>query len=121
MPSSGEVIGLGMSPKLAGLVGNLPSAKTGAGTTLGAATAITTNFTVLTTAGGADAFILPASPAGAGPYIVANPSATTAQIFPRTGETIQGGSASAAFNVAQNKTAMFWKTSSTAWVAVLTA
>lgn len=121
MPSSGELIGLGTPPKVAGLIGNLPSAKTGAGTTLGAATAITTNFTILTAAGGADAFILPASPAGAGPYIVANPSATTAQIFPRTGETIQGGSTSAAFNVAQNKTAMFYKTTATAWVVNLSA
>jgi hypothetical protein len=121
MSSSGELIGLGMPPKLAGLVGNLPSAKTGVGTAQSGAAPITTNFTVLTTAGGTTAFLLPTVPAGSGPYIVANPSATTALIYPPSGGTIQGGSADAAFSVAQNKTAMFFKTSATAWVVNLTA
>jgi len=121
MPCSAELIGLGMPPKLSGLVGNLPSAKTGVGTIQTGATPITTNFTVLTAAGGADAFVLPSVPAGCGPYIVSNATATTAQIFPPTSGTIQGGSANAAFSVAQNKTAMFFKTSATAWVVNLTA
>ena len=121
MPSAAELIGLGTPPKLAGLSGNLPSAKTGSGTAQTGATAITTNFTVLTTSGGSTAFLLPTVPAGSGPYIVSNPSATTALIYPPSGGSIQGGSADASFSVAQIKPAMFFKTSATAWVVNLTA
>ena len=121
MALSGDLIGLGMPPKLAGQIGNLPSAKTGSGTAQTGATAITTNFTVLTTSGGSTAFVLPTVPAGSGAYIVSNASATTALVYPPSGGTIQGGSQDAAFSVAQNKVAMFFKTSATAWVAVLTA
>lgn len=121
MPSSGELIGLGESPRLAGLIGNLPSAKTGVGTAQATATPITTNFTVLTTSTGQTAFVLPTVAAGSGPYIVSNANSDTALVFPPSGGTIQGGSANASFSVAQNKTAMFFKTSATAWVVNLTA
>jgi hypothetical protein len=121
MALSGDLIGLGFPPKLSGQVGNLPSAKTGVGTAQSGATAITTNFTVLTTSSGQTAFQLPAVKAGSGPYIMSNANSDTALIYGQTGETIQGGSANASFSVAQNKTAMFFKTSATAWVVNLTA
>lgn len=121
MPSAAELIGLGETPKLAGLIGNLPSAKTGVGTSQAGATPLTTNFTVLTASGGATAFLLPTVPAGSGPYVVANQSGTTALIFPPSGGSVQGGSTDASFSVATNKTAMFWKISSTAWAVNLTA
>lgn len=117
-----NLMGLGMSAGLARLVGNEPSAKTGATTALATGTAITTNFTVTTTSGGSTAFVLPSVAAGTGPLVITNPSATTALIFPNTSsETINGGSAGASVNLAQNKTSLFYKTSSTAWVSVLTA
>lgn len=121
MASAAELIGLGEAPKLAGLIGNVPSAKSGVGTAQSGATPITTNFTVLTTASGQTAFLLPTVPAGSGPYIMSNANSDTALVYPPTGGTIQGGSANAAFSVAQNKTAMFFKTSATAWVVNLTA
>jgi hypothetical protein len=121
MPSSGELIGLGETPRLAGLIGNLPSAKTGVGTAQAGATPITTNFTVLTASGGNTAFILPAVPAGSGPYICINQSGTTALVFGQTGENIQGGGVNASFSVANNKCVMFFKISSTLWAANLTA
>lgn len=121
MPSAAELIGLGTPPKLAGLSGNLPSAKTGVGTAQTGATPITTNFTVLTASGGATAFLLPAVPAGSGPYIVSNQSGTTALVFPPSGGSIQGGSTDASFSVATNKSAMFFKTSATAWAVNLSA
>ena len=121
MSSAKALIGLGTPPAQANSIGFTSTAKTGVLTVLATATPITSNLTVLTAAGGQDAFILPAVEVGAGPYIVANDSATTAHIFPRTGEAIQGGSASAAFNVATNLTAAFYKTTATDWVAILSA
>jgi hypothetical protein len=121
MPSAGELIGLGEAPKLAGLIGNLPSAKTGVGTAQATATPITTNFTVLTASGGATAFLLPTVPAGAGPYWMSNQSGTTALIFPPSGGSVQGGSTDASFSLATNKTAAFFKTSATAWAVNLSA
>ncbi len=121
MPSAKTLIGLGTPAAQANSIGFTVTSKTGVLTVIGTATQITSNFTLLTAAGGQDAFQLPPTAVGDGPYIVANISATTAQVFPRSGETIQGGSTSAAFNVAQNKTAMFFKTNGTAWVVNLSA
>jgi hypothetical protein len=121
MPSAAELIGLGEAPKLAGLIGNLPSAKTGVGTTQAGATPITTNFTVLTTAGGATGFLLPTVPAGSGPYFLFVSTSTTATIFPPVGGSIQGAATDAKFDLAQNKGALFYKISSTAWAVNLSA
>jgi hypothetical protein len=116
MPSAAELIGLGEAPRLAGTIGNVPSAKTGVGIVQVGATPITTNFTVLTASGGATAFILPPAPVGAGPYVVANPSGTAALIFPPVGGTVNGG---ASLSVGSNLAAMLWKSSPTAWVAII--
>ena len=121
MPSAKSLIGIGVPAAQSNVIGITVSSKTAAGTTLAAATAITTNFTIVTSAGGADSVRLPATAIGDGPYVVAAISSTTVQVFPQTGETIQGGSTSAAFNVAQNKTAMFFKTTATTWVVNLSA
>ena len=121
MPCANELIGLGIPPKAAGLIGNSPSAKTGVGTAQTGAAPITTNFTVLTAAGGMTAFILPTIPIGSGPLIVINQSGTTALVFPPVGGNIQGGGTDTAFSVATNKTVMFFRFSSTLWAANLTA
>lgn len=121
MSSAKELIGLGVPAAQANTLGFTVSSKTAAGTTQAAATLLTTNLTIVTSAGGADSVRLPANGIGGGPYIVAAISSTTVQVFPPTGGAIQGGSTDAAFNVAQNKTAMFFKTTATAWVVNLSA
>ena len=121
MPTSSELIGLGVPAKQAGTLGNLASAKTGVGTAQAGATPITTNFTVLTAAGGTTAFLLPTVPAGTGPYIMINQSGTTAAIFPPVGGSIQGAATDAKFDVATAKTAMFYKMNGTAWAVNLSA
>jgi hypothetical protein len=121
MPSAAELIGLGEAPKLAGCIGNVVSTKAGIGTTQAGAAPITTNFTILTPAGGALAYLLPTVPAGSGPYFMSNMTATPASIFPPVGGTIQGAAANIVFSIATLKTAAFYKTTATAWVAILSA
>ena len=74
-----------------------------------------------TTAGGATAFVLSNSLGLGEPYWFFNSSATTALVYPPSGGNIQGGSTDASFSVAQNKTAIFNRMSSTTWCANLTA
>lgn len=121
MAAAQHLMGVGMPAELARRVGNVVSGKTGVGTALATGTPITDNFTVLTTSGGATAFLLPATDIGSGPVVVFNTSATTALVFPQSGETIDNGSSSASVNVAQNKTRMFWKVTATGWASLLTA
>jgi hypothetical protein len=121
MPSAKSLIGVGVPAAQANTLGFTVSSKTAVGTAQTGAVAITTNFTILTTASGQTAAVLPATEIGGGPYIIANISATTALIFPPSGGAIQGGSTDASFSLAQNKTAMFFKTTATAWVANLSA
>ena len=117
-----HLIGLGVAPELARRLGNEPSAKTGVTTALATGTAITNNFTMTTTASSQTAFVLPSVEAGSGPFLITNPSATTALIYPNTSsETINGGSAGASVSLAQNKTALYFKTGALTWVGILTA
>jgi hypothetical protein len=121
MPSAAELIGVGVPAAQAKCLGSTVSTKAGVGLVQATATPITTNLTVLTTAVGQTAFRLPATAVGGGPYIVANTTTTAADIFPPTGNTIQGLGANVTFPVALNKTAAFYKTTATAWVAILSA
>jgi hypothetical protein len=121
MSAPGNLMGLGLPAALANILGYGSNTVTGIGTAQAGAAPITTKLTLTTTAGGATAFILPQVTAGSGPYVVTNPSATTALVFGQGTETIDGGTASASVSIAQNKTRLFWKTGSSTWVSVLTA
>jgi len=127
MPSAKNLIGVGAPAAWANQVGFTVSSKTAVGTAQVGAVPITTNLTILTTAGGATAAVLPSVEAGAGPYIIFNQvsSAVTALIYPPSGQIIQGAgadvAADAAFSITQNKTAMFFKVSATKWVVNFSA
>jgi len=92
----------------------------GAGTTQGAATAIgTVNVVLATTASSQDSFVLPANaPLG---WVVEfyNTSSTAANVFPDTGSSIDGGTATTgSVAVAQNKGRYLRKVSATAWKSI---
>lgn len=116
-----DLMGLGMPGGLANRIGNTPATVAGVGTAQTGAAAIQTSLTNATTAGGATAFVLPSAASLGRPFFFFNSSSTTALVFPPTSGTIQGGSANASFSVAQNKTAIFIRLTSTAWCAVLSA
>lgn len=121
MPAVRNLIGLGLPARLANILGFTPTTKAGAGTTQVGATPITSNMTIATTAVGQTAFGLPAEPAGAGPIMLWNQSATAALVFPPSGGTIQGGATNASFSVAQNKPVWFVSADGTNWMANLSA
>lgn len=85
------------------------------------ATAITKSISRFTTvATAADSSILPAALAGM-EITVVNSGAASMNVFPATGEKINGGSANAAFAVANGKTATFFSAVNGQWHAILTA
>lgn len=120
--SQSDLIGLAVgSPALAEKMGYSVGTKAGAGTAQTGATALAANsINALTTSGGATAFVLPTGAPGDS-VVVNNQSATTALVFPNSGAAINGGSTDASVSIAQNKTAIFIRYSSTVWFEVLTA
>ncbi len=100
----------------------VPDAVATAGTTQSGAPALTGAINVLTTAASQVAAILPTNFAVGSPLVVRVNTATTATIFPPVGGSINGGSANAAFSVAQNKPTLFFAMpGGIDWVAVLSA
>lgn len=124
MPSSAKTLmASGMAAAQAKLVGGDVVTKAGVGTAQVGATALSVGeFTLLTTAGGATAFVLPNCNIG-DDCDVYNTTATAALIFPPAGisGTINGGSADASISLAQNKFARFKRLSLTNWMSGLTA
>ena len=116
-----DFMGLGMPGPLANRLGNTPATVAGVGTAQTGGATLQTTATLATTSSGQTAFVLPSGASLGRPFWFFNSSATTALVYPPSGGAIQGGSTDAAFSVAQNKTVIFMRLSSTAWCANLTA
>jgi len=117
-----DLMGTGNSAGSARAIAGTAGAVTAAGTTQGAATLLSFESNTVTTAGGADAVVLPTGALGSVPgdmCYVNNPSSTTAQVFPGGADTING--ATSAINVAQNKILILKRFSATAWGSIVTA
>lgn len=85
------------------------------------ATPLTTLFNrVITCATAADSTILPVSATGMW-MAVRNDGAASMNVFPATGENFNGGSANAAFAVANAKSAIFFCAVAGIWSTVLSA
>jgi len=115
MAATAKLIGLGMPAAVARQVGTTVQTLAGVGTAQTGAKAITVNYALLTTSGGATAFVLFDSWAIGDSVTVCNTSATAALVFPNSGSAIDGGSADASVSVAQNESRTFTKTTSTTW------
>ena len=113
--STSKLIGMGEAPGLAKLVGNTVQSLAGVGTAQTGAKAIAVNNALLTTAGGATAFVL-SDIWGIGDEVtVFNTSATAALVYPPSGGAFDGGSTDASVSLAQNVDRTFIKTTATAW------
>lgn len=120
MATQSDLMGLGMPGPLATLLGNTPTVVTGVGTTQ-ATGATLRSMSSLVTAGGATAFTISANTTLSRLYFVFNPSSTTALIYPPSGAAIGAGATDAAFSLAQGKSVIIWRFSTTVFPAVLTA
>ena len=120
MTSTAVLMGLGMPDQQARRVGFSVVTKAGVGTAQNGTAVVTTNMTILTTAGGQTAITLPVTIPASGPVIISNFSATTGLVFPATGESINGGTLNASVNIAQNASRIFYKVSATQWISFLT-
>lgn len=103
------------------IVGDAELAASATGNAIGDAyqiSAIVTNFTTVASSTGA---IVPADMTPGDQIYVYNAGAQTLSIYPRSGESINNGSASAAYSLAANKGCCIFKRSATAYGAILTA
>lgn len=112
------LMGVGLPDKLALKLGNQIATLAGVGTSQSGAKNITVNSALLTTSGGATAFVMPTTWEVGDDVTVFNTSATAALIFPQSGGSINGGSTDASVSVAQNTGVLFRKMSSTSWRAI---
>jgi hypothetical protein len=81
--------------------------------------AVINRFTTVTTA--ADSGLLPAAKAGMQITVTNAAASNSMNLFPATGEQINGAAANAAFALAAGKTAQFTSAANGAWHAVLSA
>ena len=91
---------------------------TAAGSTQGAATALTKEINVVSTvSSGANGVVLPTAVAGM-VLIINNRSANTLNVYPASGGAINSGSANAAYSHSSNASIQYYATSSTQWYTV---
>lgn len=115
--SASKLVGVGMPPGQAQLVGNTVYSVTGVGTAQTGATPLVGNVNILTTAGGATAFVLSTVWAIGDQVTVSNPASTTALIYPPVGGNFNGGSTDASISVAQNANVVMTRLTSTNWIS----
>ncbi len=122
MPSAKDLINLGVPPAQAKSLGfpNPVPTLAGVGTAQSGAAAISQTMTILSTAGGATAFVMPAAISGSGPYVVYNSTATSALVYPGSGLNFNGGTADAALTLPTLRSLLMFKVNGI-WVAFFNA
>lgn len=116
-----RLMGSGFSAQQAvNAVGDFAGTITAAGTTATDATKLTAAINSVSTTAASTGVQLPVTSPGDWIY-VHNSGAQTLSVYGQTGDAIQSGSANAAFSVAANKGALFFRVTATLWGAILTA
>lgn len=119
-----DLMGVGLPQQQATRLGySNPTTIAGVGTAQSGAALIPNevNNVVGTTAGGQTAFVVDSTVEFTMPYLFRNSSSTTALLYPPSGFAFNAGSNDAAISVAQNQSILFWKQTSTKFVAFSTA
>jgi hypothetical protein len=122
MPASSDdnLVGFGMNPIQASMLGANPVAVAGVGTSQTGAATLKGKSCELTTSGGQTAFIIPAVRGMQEPQHVFTSSATTALVFVPVGHTLNG-TLNGSLSVAQNKAAILWQYNKGFWASLLAA
>ena len=122
MATPSDLCGLGVAPELAQRLGNAPVAVTAAGTTQATATTLQGGRIYNVTTGGSTTGVILNSNMANGSWIAVNvTSATSGVVYAPGSATINGTAGATGITVAQNKTLMVWRYSSTLFFSVLTA
>ena len=113
--SARKLVGAGMPTLQATLAGNTVATVAGVGTAQSGAGILKWNINLLTTSGGATAFVPSDIWAIGDQLTVFNTSATAALFYPPVGGAIDGGSTDASVSLAQNEGRTFTRVTSTSW------
>lgn len=120
MPTSENLVGLGMPAQLAAILGNQNSAVTCTGTAQATAAPILTHNIELTAASSQTGAILPSGALIGTPYYAACVSSTAAVIYCPVGATLTG-TVNNSLTLTQNQAAILWQSSRNQWRTVKTA
>ena len=116
MPTSQDLMGLGVPGMLAEEIGNSPQSIAGAGTTQATAAAIRTQLALVTASGGATGAILPSDALIGSPYYVISVSGTPAVIYAPVGQTVNCVTSATGHTFSgASGMQIFLRVSSTAW------
>jgi hypothetical protein len=117
-----DMMGLGFSWPQAQALGDSSVAITAAGSTSANATGCDAQNTIyLMTASGSDGIRMNSAIPLLTPIVVANNAAGNGKVYPHTGGTVNAGSTDAGETCNATTVQIWWRVSSTAWVAVLGA
>lgn len=120
MALKSELMAAGTPPLAAGMVGSdTVGTIAGAGTTQGTATAVVSNFTIISTAPSSSGVVL-MSAAAAGPVNIYNGGANTLKIYGNGSQTINGIAGSTGVSLPTLKAAHL-SAAGTGWIAVISA
>lgn len=120
MPQAPDLVGLGMPPELARVLGNTANALTCTGTSQATAATIKTHNTELVAASSQTGAIFNSNSLVGSPFYLFTSSSTSAVVYPPTGQTLNG-TQNGTFTLAQNKAAIAIQFKKGSWSTVLTA
>jgi hypothetical protein len=120
MPESTDLMGAGVPPLQASLLGNDDLIVTCAGTSQATATLIRTTNVEFSAAGSQTGAILSANLPIGSPTFAITTSSTAAVVYPPTGQTLNG-TLNQPFTIAQNKAALLLQYKKGFWSALITA
>lgn len=120
MPTGDDLVGLGMPPSLASILGNQPSSLTCTGTAQGTAATILSKLIELVAASSQTGAILPSGAHIGSPFYVFCSSSTSAVVYCPSGHTLNG-TANNSLTLAQNKSAYLVQYKKGFWTSNLTA
>lgn len=118
-----DLMGVGLPDQAAVRVGYVQGTAVGAGTTNADAFQLLKDATFLTVTGAAaSGFKVPADAELLRPYVIANADANAKLIYPGTGNSFNGDTATTGtVPLNANATTICWRTSPTTWVAMVGA
>lgn len=122
MPQSDDLVGLGVAPQLAAVIGNQANTLTctGSSSQSGAATVKTHNTELTAASGSANSAVIPSTALVGTPWFFFTSSSTSAIVYVPSGHYLNG-SLNVGLTIAQNKMAILFQYKKGYWGSILTA